>query len=275
MSQPSTDLPRLLAVSAAFVLCLYGSLLGSGVLGGPAVSEAADGALAADATLIAPAGPAFTIWSLIYLGLAAYAVWQWFPAARAQAARHAAVGWWIAGSMVLNAAWLLSVRAGLIWLSVAVIVALVAVLGMAVRALVAHRSESLADRVVTDTTVGLYIGWVSVATCANVTAALVDSGVDPGEVAGEWGAIAVLAVAGAVGVALVRAAGSSAFLAGGAAAALVWGISWIAIARWTDLPESPLVAGVAAVVALAVAGFAISRLSRGSSPARAPMQGSR
>ena len=56
-------------------------------------------ALAADATLLAPAGPAFSIWSIIYIGLAAYTIWQWFPA-NAVTERTRRTGWLIAVSML-------------------------------------------------------------------------------------------------------------------------------------------------------------------------------
>src|SRR5687768_16383961 len=77
----SGDQVRRVAVLVAEVLCVLGTLVGVGVLG-TRVEETSGGALAATATLIAPAGPAFSIWSVIYLGLFAYAVWQ-FPARNA------------------------------------------------------------------------------------------------------------------------------------------------------------------------------------------------
>src|SRR5690625_7537394 len=64
------------AVGVAIVL----SFLGSGALGGTPINAAADGALSADATPFAPAGPAFSLWSVIYAGLVGYAVYQLLPA---------------------------------------------------------------------------------------------------------------------------------------------------------------------------------------------------
>lgn len=251
MTTTRSDLPRLIAVSCSVVLCILGSMYGSGVFGGPSVPEASGGALAADATLIAPGGPAFVIWSVIYLGLVAYAIWQWFPAARAQdqaGTRHRRAGWWIAASMLLNAVWLLSVRADLLWLSVLVILALALVLGMAVRRLGDGEPASVLDRFVTEGTMGLYLGWVAVATCANVTAWLVASDADPGERAAEWVAVAVLVAA----VGVVTAVGwfNGGNLAVGVAAA--WGLGWIAVERLSGSPQSTLV-GVAAATSAVLA----------------------
>ena len=66
-------------MTVAEIGCILGTLVGVGVLG-TRVEESSGGALAADATLLAPASPAFSIWSVIYGGLAAYTIWQWLPA---------------------------------------------------------------------------------------------------------------------------------------------------------------------------------------------------
>lgn len=244
------DYARLVTVTVAEVVCLVGSMVGSGVFGPPQVAEAAGGALAADATMLAPGGPAFSIWLVIYVGLAAYTLWQWLPAQRT-AERHRKVGWWIAATMVLNAAWLLVVRQGWLWMSVVVIVVLILVLGHVVRTLAQNpraSSDSMADVLVTDATMGLYTGWVSVAVCANIAATLVDSGVEPG---GPWPdvwAITVLIVAGLVGVLLAVVTGGNIAIA----IAMAWGLSWIAVGRLNGAPESTITAVTAILVALVV-----------------------
>ena len=205
----STVLPsdrlRQVAVTVAEVVCVVGTLVGVGVLG-TRVEESSGGALAADATLIAPAGPAFAIWTPIYLGLAAYTVWQWLPI-QASEPRHRAIGWLAAASMVLNAAWLLVTQQGWIWASVRRHGRPRRLLGLLVQRLEEHPSYGHGETVVVDGTFGLYLGWVPVAACANVTAALVASGVDPGGYAAQLAAVVVLAVAAGIGVLLARRLG--------------------------------------------------------------------
>ena len=77
-SSPRSPLPRRLAVTVSFLLAIAGSAVGVGAFGGQQISEAAGGLLAADATHLAPAGPAFSLWTVIYLGLGAYTLWQWW-----------------------------------------------------------------------------------------------------------------------------------------------------------------------------------------------------
>jgi hypothetical protein len=252
MSAPTaTDRARQVTVTAAEVFCIVGTLVGVGVLGTP-VEQSSGGALSADATRLAPAGPAFSIWSVVYAGLLAYTVWQWLPS-RATDPRLRATGWLAAISMVLNAAWLLVTQQGWIWVSVGVIVALLVTLGVLVQRLAARPATSTADRVVVDGTYGLYLGWVAVATCANITAALVADGVDPAAPVADLAAVAVLAVVAGVGVLLaVRLGGRWAV-----AAAMAWGLGWIAVGRLSDEPESLATAVAAVAAALVTLGAAV------------------
>ncbi len=240
------DRLRQVAVTLAEVFCVVGTLVGVGVIG-TRVAESSGGALAADATLIAPAGPAFGIWTPIYLGLAAFTVYQWLPTQTAEP-RHRAIGWLAAGSMVLNAAWLLVTQQDWIWVSVVVMAALVVTLGLLVLRLQEHPSYGHGETVLVDGTFGLYLGWVAVAACANVTAALVASGVDPGGFVAELAAIVVLAVAAGVGVLLARQLGGRWAVAG----AMAWGLLWIAYGRLAAEPRSVVVAAAAVVAAVVV-----------------------
>ncbi len=257
-----SDRQRQVGVTAAEVFCVVGTLVGVGVLG-TRVQESSGGALAADATLLAPAVSAFSIWSVIYLGLAAYAVWQWLPAV-AVTERARATGWLVALSMVLNAVWLLVTQQGWIWVSVVVIAALVATLGVLVLRLTRQPAQSPLEKVVVDGTFGLYLGWVTVATCANVTAALVSSGVDPAPAVSAAAAVGVLLVAAAVGVLMATRLGGRWAVAG----ALAWGLAWIAVGRTSDEPRSTVTA-VAAVLAAVVVLAATARVRSRMVPGRA------
>jgi hypothetical protein len=243
------DRARQVVVAASAVVAVIGSFVGSGAAGGTPIQDAAGGALSADATLLAPAGPAFSIWSAIYLGLVAYAVWQFLPR-QAASPRQRRLGYPIAVTLVLNAAWILSVQAGLLALSAIVIVALLAALLVTFVLVVRtrHRGQSWVESIVVDGTVGLYLGWVCVATAANLTSAFMVAGFDGfGWAPDAWGSALVI-VAGLAGLALaVFGAGRLA-----PAAALAWGLVWVAVSRISGELVSPLVASVALVTAIAV-----------------------
>jgi hypothetical protein len=258
------DRPRQVSVTVAEILCVLGTLLGIGLIGGTRVEESAGGALSAEATRLAPAGPAFSIWSVIYLGLAAYTVWQWLPSSVTKRTRS--TGWLAAASMLLNAGWLLVTQQGWIWASVVVILALALVLGELLRRLTRRPTSGGVERVVVDGTFGLYVGWVAVATCANITAALVASGVRPSDAVSDALAVAVLVVAAALGVVFARTLNGR----WAVAVAMAWGLGWIAVGRSSGSPESLVVALFAAVAALVV--LAVVPWSRQRSPQPSPVR---
>lgn len=238
------DVVRQIVVAVSAVIAIVGSFIGSGAAGGTPIQDAAGGALSADATPIAPAGPAFGIWSVIYLGLVAYAVWQFLPKQKTDA-RHRSLGYPIAASLVLNAAWILSIQFGFLAASVPIIVALLAVLIYAFRLCVVSGATSTLDAVITDGTVGLYLGWVCVATAANITALLVAAGFDGFGISADLWAVVIIAVAGAVGV-LVAWWGQGRIAP---ALSLSWGLAWLAVGRLTgDLYSLP--AAIAAIIAV-------------------------
>lgn len=261
------DVLRQVVVAVSAVVAIVVATIGSGAAGGTRIQDAAGGALDADATLIAPGRGAFLIWTVIYLALAAYAVWQFLPAQRASE-RQRRVGSLVAASMLLNATWILTVQAGLLWLSVAVIVLLLVVLCLAYATCVRLPPHRITDAVLTDGTIGLYLGWVCIATAANVTAALVASGFDGWGLAPEVWAVLVIAVA------TIAVAALGLFSRGGIAPMLSasWGLAWIAVARLGGEPPSVLV-GIAAVIGIVVlvattltARFASGRNRRLGSP---------
>lgn len=257
----TNDRTRQVVVSASAVFMIVGTLFGIGVFG-TRVEETAGGSLSATATLLAPAVRAFSIWSVIYLGLIAYVVWQWLPSVKSSP-RARAIGWLASLSMVLNAAWLLVTQVGWLWPSVAIIVALAVTLGLLMQrltAIPAGGGDRWVERIVVDGTFGLYLGWVSIATAANITATLVANGVNPGGLVAELIAVVVLAVAAGIGVLLARTFGGRMAVA----AAMAWGLSWIAVGRLTGEPDSTLTGIAAALAALVVVAATIVWTRRGS-----------
>lgn len=252
------DLTRQVSVLVLAVVAIFGAAWGAGAFGGTPTSEAADGALSASATPVAPGTTAFSIWSVIYLGLIAYAVWQALPAQR-ESARQRSMGWLAAVSMLLNAGWLLVVQAGSVWASVVVMAALLTTLVMILERMRATPSSSLVETVLVDGTFGLYLGWVTVAAIANVTAALKTA--EPGDLglgATAW-SVVLLVVAALISVGFAVHTGGRLAIN----LAMAWGLAWIAVARWEGPLEDSTVAPVAAAAAaVALLSAVVVRLRR-------------
>lgn len=256
------DTVRQIVVISSAVFAIIGSFVGSGAAGGTPVQDASGGALAADATLIAPAVPAFSVWSVIYLGLVAYAVWQALPA-QATAERHRRLGYWMAASLVLNGAWILCIQYDLLGLTVPIIVVLLAVLVQAFRQAVQYPPTRALDAALTDVPLGLYLGWVCVATAANITAVLTAGGFDGWGMPPELWSGVVIAAAAAAGLALSVASRGRL----SPALTLSWGLAWVAVARLTGEPASTATGIAAIVAAVLVLGVGIAlRVRRGLSP---------
>lgn len=275
MAQATTaDRIRQIALVVGGAGAIAAAAWGSGAFGGNEIQNASSGALSATATPLAPGTGAFSIWSVIYLALIVTAIMHALPS-RAASPHYRALGWWILVSMILNAAWISAAQVGLLGLTVPIIALLVGVLAICLVRLRALPPAPRIDALVLGGTVGLYLGWVCVATVANVTTVLASSSIDLGFLPEPVWIVVVLAVAAAIcaGVALVARRRA---LAVGAALASTWGLAWIAVGRLTDGPDSraAVIGAVTAAAVVAVSGVvALVRDSRADRPARTSRPG--
>jgi len=119
-----------------------------------------------------PAGYVFSIWGLIYLGLIAFAVYQALPAQR-ENPLLCRIGYLFALSCVANIAWLFLWHYEQFSLTlVAMFALLLLLIAIYLRAGIGHARVSLADKWCIHIPFSLYLGWITVATIANVTAVL-------------------------------------------------------------------------------------------------------
>ncbi|MFS0702963.1 TspO/MBR family protein [Cellulomonas sp. 179-A 9B4 NHS] len=248
----SRDRVRQVTVLVGAAVAIVGAAIGSGAFGGQPVAEAAGGALSATATPLAPDGPAFSIWSVIYTGLAVFAVVQALPR-QATDRRLRAVAWWVLASMLLNALWIAVVQADSVGGSVLVIVALLAVLATTYVKLVRLPHTGRATSLVTDLTVGLYTGWVSVATLANTAAFLADAEVGELGLGATGWSVVVLAAAAALSVAYAVFGRRRPTVVVPIGLAMGWGLLWIGLGR----SNGPLLDGTVATAAFVAAGIAV------------------
>lgn len=257
-----------LLVTLAALVWVGGTLVGTGLVGGAGgVEEQGDGLFSDQATLIAPAGPAFSIWSVIYLFLAGYVVWQWLPRA-ADSRWGARTRLPAAASLALNGIWPLVVLAGWIFGSVLVIAGIAASLGVILRRTAGLPDEGWLPRVAVSATFGLYLGWICVATCANVALWLVDLGVPAEGTPSTWATVGVLLlVLALVGFLLTRT--GETVVRSALAAAVTWGVAWVAVGRLAGEPADAVVGYAAAAAAvLVVLLWVATTLTRTASPAR-------
>lgn len=260
-STDGTRTQRIAAASGA-VIAVVAAAWGSGAFGGTPIAEAADGAFDADATLLAPATAAFGVWSLIYAGLLAFAAAQATPMLGTRE-RVRGVAWPLVGSMALNAAWITAVQAGAVVVSVGILAGIVATLSVAAVRLTRTAPGSAVEALVVDVPTGLYLGWASVATVANVAAAgawLLGTAPEAGTTA----ATGALAAVGLLAIAISRDLAVRPALAWATTATLAWGLAWIAAGRLAGAPADAVVGWAAALAAgVAVLSTAITTAAAG------------
>ena len=119
-----------------------------------------------------PAGYVFSIWGVIYLGLVLYAIYQALPSQR-ENPRLRRAGYPFVLSCVANIAWLFLWHYEYFLLTVvAMVTLLLSLIVVYVRLEVGRKQVSSAERWLVQLPFSIYLGWISVATIANVTSVL-------------------------------------------------------------------------------------------------------
>jgi benzodiazapine receptor len=122
--------------------------------------------------LFVPAGYVFSIWGLIYLGLAAYAVFQALPAQRDNERLRRIDYPFLLGS-IANVTWIFLWHYEQFPLTIAVMsVLLVSLIVIYLRLDIGRAQTRGAERWLVDVPFSVYLGWITVATIANATIVL-------------------------------------------------------------------------------------------------------
>lgn len=193
-----------------------------------------------------PAGYAFSIWSLIYLGLGAFVIYQGRSLFNQKASDEIVfqVGWWFVVSCLANIFWILTWVYEFTGLSVLIMVLLLyALIKIIVRTNMEMEDAPLQKIAFVWWPFSAYSGWITVAFIANTAAYLTKIGWRGfGISAVSWTIIMILA-AGVIHTAMTWTRNMREFALVG-----VWGLVAIAVANWGEEP-------VIAYTALAVAAI--------------------
>lgn len=227
-------LPRQLAVVLAVLVNVgLNALAGAGALFGTPTGAVSD----ASPTPVTPAGWAFSIWSVIFVGVLAAAAWQALPARRGP--RYDGLGAPFVAANLLNGLWQIPWLTGRFGLAALVIGGILASLvWLYVR--LDRMGLRGAERWWLGVPVALFLAWLTVAAPLNLTIWLRDLGWTPAGTA--WPVALVLTVAAVAGAWLART--------GDVAAALV--VLWAFAAIGAAHPDRATLLGALVVGALGV-----------------------
>jgi hypothetical protein len=153
-------------VAVVFVNGLAGSTM---LIGGKTTAQVSD----ANPTLITPAGYVFSIWGVIYVLLGVFVVFQALPSEKGREFRER-VGWLFILSSILNIVWLFLWQFEYLSFSVVVMFLLLATLiSIYLRLEIGKSKVQLREKIAFHLPFSVYLGWITIASIANVAATLV------------------------------------------------------------------------------------------------------
>jgi hypothetical protein len=200
-----------------------------------------------------PAGYVFSIWGIIYIGWIAFTIYQFLPSQK-ENPRLRNLGYLFALSGLFNAGWLFTWHYNIFGWSVIVMLGLLGLLiASYLRLNVNLTPVSRSEWWSVDLPFSVYLGWISVATIANVTDWLyLVNWTGFGIAAPAW-AVIMIAVASLLGLLMALTRRDAGFLF-----VLVWSFAGIAV-KQVSAPSVVSAAWVAAGVALVLAAFSLGR----------------
>jgi len=209
-------------------------------------------------TLVTPAGFTFAIWGVIYTLLALFVVYQALPKNRDKPFLGQ-VGMLFGLSSVCNVCWLFLWHYDLVTYSLVLMLALLASLIFVYRRLdVGRAAVSVKEMALVHLPFSVYLGWISIATIANVSVALTAVGWDGWGIPDATWAVVIIAVALVLTLAMLATRKDVAF-----SLVVVWALVGI-LSKQSDFQNIVLAAEVCiAIILLAiVAVVLVSRLKR-------------
>ncbi len=208
--------------------------------------------------LVTPAGYVFSIWGVIYIGLVAYAVYQFLPAQR-ENPRLRKVGYALVWSCLANMLWLFAwhygFQTGWFWLTeVFMVLILLSLIVIYLRLETGVTRVSTAESWCLRVPISIYLGWISIATIANTTITLYDWGWTGGQYA-PWLSILLLVVGAILAVLMAIRHSDVAYVL-----VIVW--AFIGVGVPNNIADNQTVSMVAYILAAILAILAVVTLVR-------------
>jgi hypothetical protein len=200
-----------------------------------------------------PAGYVFAIWFVIYIGWIAFTIYQ-FRGDQKENPRLRRLGYLFAISNLLNAAWLFTWHYNIFGLSVLVMLALLGSLIASYLSLNVNLSSAKgAEWWSVDLPFSIYLGWITVATVANVTDWLFLINWNGFGIPAPIWAVIMIVVASVVGLLMALTRRDAAYLF-----VLVWSFIGIAVEQ-APVPAVVTAAWIAAAAMLLLAVYSLWR----------------
>lgn len=255
MAVTNSNLLKWSNILAFALTIIVNALAGSTrILGGKLTSEISD----ANPTLITPAGYVFSIWGIIYILLGIFVVYQALPSQTEKGCQKR-IGWLFVLSSLLNIAWLFLWQFEYLSLSVVVMFLLLASLIVTYLWLNIGKSPvPLLERLAVHVPFSVYLGWITIASIANVAVTLVSIQWNGFGVSQETWAVLIVAIALLITLIVIATRKDVAY-----AFVIVWALLGIAVKQSANhnIVTATQTSAVIVLIALALS-ILVSRLKR-------------
>lgn len=187
--------------------------------------------------LFVPAGITFSIWGVIYLLLAIYCALQFTDRGKGIALN---IGWLFAVSCLLNGLWIVA------WHYEKLPLSLVIMLGLLITLIIINTKLTSLPFGISKAAFGVYLGWICIATIANVTALLVSFNWQGFGLSHEFWTIALITIGALIiSISVIRLANPFIGLAA------IWAFIGIVLKRSDDY-KMIMIAAIAAVLVVTI-----------------------
>jgi hypothetical protein len=254
MAADSTLLKWMNIIAFALTVVINGLAGGTTILGGKLTSEISD----ANPTLITPAGYVFSIWGVIYVLLGIFVVFQALPSQKTKGYQER-IGWLFILSSLLNIAWLFLWQFEYLSLSVVLMFLLLATLiAIYLRLNIGESAVPLREKLAVHLPFSVYLGWITIASIANVSVTLVSVGWDGFGISQETWAILIIIIALLITLLVLATRKDVAY-----GLVVIWALLGIAVKQSgnQNIVTTTEISAVVIVIALALS-ILISRLRR-------------
>ena len=255
MADNDSGLVKWINIIAFVLTVLVNGLAGSTtLLGGKNTAQISD----SNPTLITPAGYVFSIWGIIYVLLGVFVVFQALPSQKGKDFQKR-IGWFFALSSIANIVWLFLWQFEYLTFSIVLMFLLLATLILIYTRLGIGKSKTtMREKLAIHVPFSVYLGWITIASIANVSVTLVSINWDGFGISAETWAALIVVVALIITLLVVATRKDVAY-----ALVIIWALVGIAVKQSGNPTIVLLTETSAVIVAIALlATILITKLRR-------------
>jgi hypothetical protein len=213
--------------------------------------------------LFVPAGITFSIWGIIYLLLLLFTVDQFVVAFRRSSDEKGIfekIGMLFFISCIFNIGWILAWHYEIVWLSLIIMaLLLISLISIYIRLGIGRSQVRNSEKILVNIPFSVYLGWITIATIANVTAFLVKINWNKFGISDQLWTVIVIAVGVIITLATVFSRNDIFYCL-----VVIWALVGILLKRITDnsIPDQLVIIASSVGIAIVVLGIIVQLIRK-------------